>query len=454
MGTDDQDQFGKGDGDVSVDHFDEKIVEAAKPTSNDVDKPGAGEVDSDDDHFSTCFAELEEAGDIAELEGDIAELEEAGLLPDTNPEMSKLVPTGLDVNAGEEVLVAAELLDDDLGNETDPDGEDEAFVTPTKRNKPAVDAETQRKEKLTLLTKYLAEDVAAKLLDDLNDMDDEGPLVITQRGRPLGPGQSYSNSPLETRTRRGVAGGLKSNRVRANQTRLKVEHCPKTLAEIAVVARELIKKTEDGHYEYGSISAVKKAMPELRLATSTIKRCYEGDLAEMGKGKRLRALGAGRKLACSDAVFGVGAWHEIMVNKGLYCTDHEIFLEFWEHLKQKVEVLESLKHEELTEKQMTSLKEMKSRLKQFDNADCRRIWRGRLCKTLGLGKFSVQKFTDLTPKQQEERILAHWQHFDWISSVIKWCILGIIQGLVADPAVFINNSEDTDIVLWDQAESF
>ena len=83
MGTDDQDQFGKGDGDVSVDHFDEKIVEAAKPTSNDVDKPGAGEVDSDDDHFSTCFAELEEAGDIAELEGDIAELEEAGLLPDT-----------------------------------------------------------------------------------------------------------------------------------------------------------------------------------------------------------------------------------------------------------------------------------------------------------------------------------------------------------------------------------
>ncbi len=46
MGTDDQDQFGKGDGDVSVDHFDEKIVEAAKPTSNDVDKPGAGEVDS------------------------------------------------------------------------------------------------------------------------------------------------------------------------------------------------------------------------------------------------------------------------------------------------------------------------------------------------------------------------------------------------------------------------
>ena len=167
-------------------------------------------------------------------------------------------------------------------------------------------------------------------------------------------------------------------------------------------------------------------------------------------GKRCRAGGAGRKLACSDAVFGVGAWHEIMVNKGLYCTDHEIFLEFWEHLKQKVEVLESLKHEELTEKQLTSLKEMKSRLKQFDNADCQRIWRGRLCKTLGLGKFSVQKFTDLTPKQQEERILAHWQHFDWISSVIKWCILGIIQGLVADPTVFITNSEDTDIVLWDQ----
>ena len=34
--------------------------------------------------------------------------------------------------------------------------------------------------------------------------------------------------------------------------------------------------------------------------------------------------------------------------------------------------------------------------------------------------------------------------------MIKWCILGIIQGLVADPTVFIKHSEDTDIVLWDQ----
>ena len=70
---------------------------------------------------------------------------------------------------------------------------------------------------------------------------------------------------------------------------------------------------------------------------------------------------------------------------------------------------------------------------QFKDANCRRIWKDRLCKLWGAAKYAVQKMTDRPENVQEQRMLDYWQHLDWMYSIIKMKNAGVLEGLVADP---------------------
>ena len=162
-----------------------------------------------------------------------------------------------------------------------------------------------------------------------------------------------------------------------------MEHLPKTLKAVAEKAQELVKVKDNGTFVRGTIAAVKRALPELRLARSTIVKCYQqpeeivarsAKQSRLGSSKGCRVRGGGLKLECANVVFSVGQWHEEIAAKCLWVTDIELFLEFEERLKQYISILQTLEEESgLTTVQATELKQMSSRVNQFKDANCRRI---------------------------------------------------------------------------------
>ena len=115
-------------------------------------------------------------------------------------------------------------------------------------------------QKLSLLRQHMPEEAAQALLQDMLQIHEVANRKRSA-GRPHGAGSAYSGVPLTDRAKRGVGGGAKSNRLKPEQNRLKVEHGPKTLKVIADKTEELLNQTDSGKFAYGSIAAVKRALP-------------------------------------------------------------------------------------------------------------------------------------------------------------------------------------------------
>ena len=295
-----------------------------------------------------------------------------------------------------------------------------------------------------------------------------------QRGRPPGSAQCYGGSSLAKREYRGVRGGRSSNKRFPGQTALQHLPSPQTLEEVVKASRDLLKVNQKGHFTRGSLKAVKLRFPEMHLADSTIRRCHMHGreiLQQARENRSLRQAGRfdttsgpgrfreglrrkgkqGRPQECSAVIYEVGSWHEEQRMQQLWVDDDELALEFEERLEAHCKVLHKLnKAEGLPPCLLKEMEFMQRRLGQMKSVGLRRQALKRLKTALGVVRYAVQKMTDLTPQEQQLRMLRYWQHLDWMYHIIKSRNAAVLRQYVHDPLAFVRAADDTVIFLFDE----
>ena len=169
----------------------------------------------------------------------------------------------------------------------------------------------------------------------------------------------YGGSEISAHGRRGIFGGAVSNKIYANQLRVRKDWPATSLVPVCKCAREILQC--DGHkFQRGGVEKVKARFPSLRLSSATVRRCYRDYLKVMSQAETLKRVqfghlaptsklpkgcrqstSQGNVKTCLGPTLETGLWHYELRQQQIAVSAEFIALEFEERLELHKEVIET-----------------------------------------------------------------------------------------------------------------